>query len=125
MFIKEKRVNLTGKTVKDLIGALQTAPQDAKLNCYGDNYIWIHIDDEYKIVTIEFEDLEDYYIENTYITDEQWEKAYTYLKEIIVRYSEIGWAGRFALDGVLLPLKKRYDNGERTTELYNDIMACE
>ena len=125
MFNKEKRANLTCKTVKDLIEVLQTAPQNAELNCYGDNYIWVHIDDEYKIVNIDIEDLENYYIEETIITTERWEKAYAYLKETIVFNTEIGWAGRFALDGVLLPLKKRYDSGERTVELYNEIMACE
>ena len=125
MFNKEKRANLTGKTVKDLIEVLQTAPRDAELNCYGDNYIWVHIDDECKIVNIDVEDFEDAYIEATIITDEQWKEAYAYLKEIIIRYTETGWTGRFALDGFLLPLKKRYDSGERTVELYNEIMACE
>lgn len=125
MFNKEKRANLTGKTVEDLIEVLQTAPRNAELNCYGDNYIWVHIDDEYKIVNIDVEDLEDSYIEETIITDERWGKAYEYLKEMIVAYAEIGWAGRFGMDGVLLPLKKRYDSGERTVKLYNDIMACE
>lgn len=125
MFNIEKRKDLTGKTVKDLINILSQIPSDAEVNCYGDSHVWIHIDDEFPLVNIDVEALEDCYIKETIITDERWEKAYIYLKDCIVANTEIGWAGRFALDGVLLPLKKRYDNGERTVELYNDIMACE
>ena len=125
MYNIEKRKNLTGKTVKDLIEVLQTAPQNAEINCYGDSNIWVHVDDEFPVVNIDVEDLDDMYIEESIITDEAWVKAYAYLKDCIVAYTEIGWTGRFALDGILLPLKKRYDNGERTKELYNEIMACE
>lgn len=63
--------------------------------------------------------------EMTSITDEQWQEAIKYLDEIIVMYATIGWAGQFGLNGVLVPLKKRYENGERTKELYDAIMACE
>ena len=62
---------------------------------------------------------------NPPISDEEWGKAVKHLDEIIVMYATIGWAGRFALDGVLAPLKKRYESGERTKELYNEIMECE
>lgn len=54
-----------------------------------------------------------------------WEGAIKYLDSLIVEYALIGWAGRFGLDGVLVPLKKRFDSGERTKKLYDEIMECE
>lgn len=54
-----------------------------------------------------------------------WDRAINYLKELICTYFDIGPAGYFGLQVVLLPLMKRYEGGERTRELYNDIMACE
>lgn len=58
-------------------------------------------------------------------TEEEWGKAIEYLNALIVEYASIGWAGRFGLDGVLIPLKKRYDSGERSKALYDAIMECE
>ena len=54
-----------------------------------------------------------------------WDGADNYLKTMIAEYVSLGWAGRFGLDGVLLPLKRRFDNGERTKKLYDEIMRCE
>ncbi len=59
------------------------------------------------------------------VTDEQWQEAIKYLNMLIVEYASIGWAGSFGLNGVLVPLKKRYEGGERTQELYDAIMKCE
>jgi hypothetical protein len=64
-------------------------------------------------------------MKNPPITNEEWDKAIKHLDDIIVMYATIGWVGRFALDGVLTPLKKRYESGERTKELYDAIMECE
>ena len=44
---------------------------------------------------------------------------------LIVEYASIGWAGSLGLNGVLVQLKKRYEDGERTQELYDAIMDCE
>lgn len=54
-----------------------------------------------------------------------WESAKNYLHTMIAEYASIGAAGRFGLTYTLLPLKKRYENGERTKELYDEIMGCE
>lgn len=59
------------------------------------------------------------------ITDEQWNKAVEHLNTYIVEYASIGWAGQFGLNGILVPLKKRYDKGERTRELYDAMMEVE
>ena len=59
------------------------------------------------------------------VTDEDWEQAIKYLDSLILLYSGIGPAGMFGLAGVLTPLKTRYENGERTLELYKEIMQCE
>lgn len=54
-----------------------------------------------------------------------WERAKTYLNSLIAEYAAIGWAGQFGLNIVLLPLKRRFDGGERTQALYDEIMQCE
>lgn len=61
------------------------------------------------------------------ITEEDWTATFNHLNWIISEYAAAGWAGQFGLQGVLLPLKKRYDAGERTKKLYDEIMGggCE
>lgn len=59
------------------------------------------------------------------ISDEKWKEAINYLNMLIAEYASIGFAGSFGLNGVLIPLKKRFDKGERTKELYDEIMQCE
>jgi uridine kinase len=54
-----------------------------------------------------------------------WERAKNHLNEMLANYVAIGWPGRFAIDGVILPLKARLNKGERTRELYDEIMGCE
>lgn len=59
------------------------------------------------------------------ISDEEWDKAKKYLEMLIVEYASIGFAGTFGLNGVLVPLRKRFEAGERTKALYDEIMRCE
>ena len=59
------------------------------------------------------------------VSEADWTKAIRHLEMLIVEYASIGWAGRFGLDGVLVPLRKRYESGERTRELYDAIMETE
>ena len=54
-----------------------------------------------------------------------WNEAENYLNMLIAEYTAIGWPGIFGLQMTLLPLKKRFDSGERTQELYDAIMECE
>ena len=68
---------------------------------------------------------EETYKNNNSISEEEWKKAISYLNNLIIEYASIGWPGQFGLHGVFVPLKKRYENGERTKELYNSIMECE
>ena len=62
---------------------------------------------------------------NNSVSEEEWKKAISYLNNLIIEYASIGGPGQFGLHGVFVPLKKRYENGERTKELYNSIMECE
>lgn len=57
--------------------------------------------------------------------EKKWALAECYLNQVISEYAAIGGPGRFALDMLLVPLKKRLDEGERTEELYTAIMECE
>jgi hypothetical protein len=54
-----------------------------------------------------------------------WNHAISHLNAVIAGYAAIGAPGSFALKLTLLPLKARYDEEERTVELYNEIMECE
>lgn len=40
-------------------------------------------------------------------------------------YAKIGTAGYMALTYFIRPLRDRYNSGERTEQLYNEIMAIE
>lgn len=57
-------------------------------------------------------------------TDAEWDKAYAYLQETRMNYTEIGEVGLFALTLFINPLLVRYSKGERTDELYDEIMSC-
>jgi hypothetical protein len=54
-----------------------------------------------------------------------WEKAESWLKEIENMYTEIGSAGYLALNCVIRPLRDRFNKGERTQELHDEIMSLE
>lgn len=54
-----------------------------------------------------------------------WKEAETYLYEIATAYKEIGWTGSFALATTINPLIKRFESGERTEELFDDIFCLE
>ena len=51
-----------------------------------------------------------------------WEQAKNYLDQVRDNYTSIGVAGMMALNHVINPLLIRYENGERTEELFIDIM---
>jgi len=42
-----------------------------------------------------------------------------------LNYTEIGISGTFALQAVINPLLFRYTKGERTQDLYDEIMSLE
>lgn len=54
-----------------------------------------------------------------------WEEAEKWLYEIQSMYQQIGFVGVFALGATINPLVKRYESGERTQELHDEIMALE
>jgi len=56
-------------------------------------------------------------------TDQEWEEAKDYLDECREIYTSIGVAGMFALRRIIDPLLIRYERGERTEELYDEIMG--
>jgi hypothetical protein len=51
-----------------------------------------------------------------------WELAEEYLKECEAAYAEIGRSGLLALILTIMPLRDRFNKGERTQELYDEIM---
>lgn len=58
-----------------------------------------------------------------------WEKAFFHFNEIRARYQDLaGMPGvntSLALEHVFRPLAERYERGERTKELYQEMMAVE
>lgn len=54
-----------------------------------------------------------------------WKKAEEHLQFMIGLYEGCGWTGMFGLKFGLWPLKERLLSGERTKELYDEIMALE
>lgn len=54
--------------------------------------------------------------------ESDWEVAYDHLNMVIAEYTHGTKFGATVINMVLLPLKRRYDMGERTKELYNAIM---
>lgn len=54
-----------------------------------------------------------------------WKKAEEHLQFMMGLYREIGWAGMFGMQLGLRPLEDRLMAGERTKELYDEIMALE
>lgn len=52
-----------------------------------------------------------------------WEKAEAHLRFMMDLYRGIGWTGMFGLQLGLRPLEDRLMSGERTQELYDEIMA--
>lgn len=57
--------------------------------------------------------------------DDKWATAEKYLNMLIAEYAILEFSGAYGLQITLLPLKRRYDKGERTEELYEAIMSCE
>lgn len=53
-----------------------------------------------------------------------WKQAENHLRFWISEYASIGMSGTIALKLTLLPLLDRFHKGERTQELYDEIMAC-
>ena len=63
--------------------------------------------------------------ENKTLNEADWLFAYDHLNMVIAEYTTLGTSGVAALYIKLLPLKRRYDAGIRTQELYDDIVNCE
>lgn len=57
--------------------------------------------------------------------EKNWEKAENWLKEIRDMYTEIGSAGMMALSITINPLFVRFEGGERSGELFDEIMSLE
>jgi hypothetical protein len=56
------------------------------------------------------------------IKEEAWVHAQNHLFDAIVSCVECGYDSNVTI--TLIPLKKRYDAGERTYELYEKMMEC-
>lgn len=55
----------------------------------------------------------------------RWEKAKEHFDEVRLRYTQIGAAGLPALQFVFTPLLIRYERGERTKELLEQMESVE
>lgn len=51
-----------------------------------------------------------------------WQEAERHLQAVEEAYGSIGMAGSFALTLVINPCRVRFNQGERTQELYDEIM---
>ena len=51
-----------------------------------------------------------------------WNLAEEYLKECESAYAETGTAGALCMNIIIRPLRDRFNRGERTVELYDEIM---
>jgi hypothetical protein len=58
-------------------------------------------------------------------TEQEWAEAKSHIDEIRRLYFSIGVAGIPALRMVIDPLLIRFENGERTDDLFDDIMKLE
>lgn len=54
-----------------------------------------------------------------------WKRGKAWLNQMIAAYAALGPAGSFGLYLTLLPLKRRFDAGEGTQALYDQIMKCQ
>lgn len=65
--------------------------------------------------------LDETHVSNT-ISEDDWMAAYDHLNHIIAEYMAMRINGAIVLQKVLMPLKRRYDMGERSKSLYDHIM---
>lgn len=108
-------------TVGELKELLNDVPDETWISVGGDSQAWFHIKKDNSLVCLDNEDLEECYE----AADLDWDKAIDHLNMLIDMYGSIGASGIFGLTVVLLPLKRRYVDGERTQTLYDEIMECE
>lgn len=54
-----------------------------------------------------------------------WNRAIRHLDFLIAEYRALGLTGCFGLYFTLLPLRERIKSGERSQQLYDEIMECE
>lgn len=99
-------------------------PEDYTVDEWSTILKILGMDEAERIVISDYK-FEAYGVSSISITDEQWNEAIEHLNTYILEYASIGWAGQFGLNGVLAPLKKRYESGERTRELYDAMMRVE
>lgn len=66
---------------------------------------------------------------NEEITTEQWEKAKAHFDHVYNAYTELentpGVNVSFAIAMVFMPLSDRFERGERSRELYEEMLAVE
>ena len=56
------------------------------------------------------------------VSEGDWMAAYDHLNHVIAEYMAMRINGAIVLQKVLMPLKRRYDMGERSKSLYDHIM---
>ena len=71
MYDVNKRKNLSGMNVGELINELNKLPKDAKVLCCGDDYLYLHVEKDDSVICIDTEDLEDLYADCPDITSEE------------------------------------------------------
>ena len=60
--------------------------------------------------------------ESNTISEDDWTVAYDHLNHVIAEYMAMRINGAIVLQKVLMPLKRRYDMGERSKSLYDNII---
>lgn len=64
MYDKEQLVQSLSPTVKELIAALQKVNPDAKVTVCGDDYCFIHVEEDNSVVNLDNEPLDECYEDN-------------------------------------------------------------
>ena len=58
------------------------------------------------------------------ITQEKWDKALDWVKELLEEYQKLGWVGGFGTM-ILKSYLRRYESGERSEDLYECMATAE
>lgn len=60
-----KRKNLSGLTLNEVIHELSQLPGDALFFCCGDDSVYLHVEEDNSCVSIDWSELEEHYQENS------------------------------------------------------------
>ena len=72
MYDISKRICLDNPTVEELIQKLSELPKEAKILCCGESVVYIHVERDNTVVSIDTEELDDEYIDDPETSPEEY-----------------------------------------------------